>query len=353
MQETLAATLGPDNVFLRVRNPTQRSLLRVLAFAHRHRVAPAPLVEQLAFEYQGAESTTLRQVAYLLAADVPTISALEQTRDAIDETTLLALRLAEETGTLAETYDLCLRDDSDARFRADDPTYSPSSQLLQRALGILIACFVLTFLATFIVPTFAKMFEEFGLSLPGFTLLMIVLFNRFGFLLLLFTLTVIASLVVFALWLRDWQWQPWKPAYPRRPAAVRLRALLALVVGSGRPVAAAMETLTRFQASSAIRSRLVAVTQSIRNGEDPWSAMASQKLLRQREAQSLRLAPDGSTQSWLLQQAAVSGAHRYESICGILLQSVSSLLLVILAVVVAATTISVFMVLCELISALT
>jgi len=348
-----AAELGTDNGFLRVKDPRQRALLRVLAFAHRHRVAAAPLVERLACEYRGAESTTLRQVAYLLAADVPAVSALEQTRGAIDETTLLALRLAEETGTLAETYELCLRDDSDARFLADDPSYSPSSQLLQRAIGILVACFVLTFLAFFIVPTFQKVFEDFGISLPGFTLLLIVLFNRFGFLLLLFTLTVIASLVVFSLWFRDWQWQPWKPAYPRRPAAVRLRALLALVIGSGRPVAAALETLTRFQASSAIRNRLVAATQSMRNGEDPWSAMASQKLLRQREAQSLRLAPDSSTQRWLLQQAAVSDAHRYESVCGILLQSVSFLLFVILAVVVAATAIGFFMVLCELISALT
>ncbi|HBJ34544.1 MAG TPA: hypothetical protein DDZ51_07225 [Planctomycetaceae bacterium] len=351
--ENLAMTLGPDNGFMRVKNPTQRSLLRILDFALRHRVAAAPLVEQLAFEHQGAESTTLRQVAYMLASDVSTISALEQTRGAVDETTLLALRLAEETGTLAETYELCLREDSDARFRVDDPTYSPSSQLLQRALGILTACFVLTFLAMFIIPTFAKMFEEFGLSLPGFTLLMIVLFDRFGFLLLLFTLAIIAWLVVFALWLRDWQWQPWKPAYPKRPTSVRLRALLALVVGSGRPVAAAMETLTKFQTSSAIRNRLVAARQSMRNGEDPWLAMANQNLLRRQEAESLRLAPDDSTQRWLLQQAAVSGAHRYESVCGILLQSVSFLLLLILASVVGATSIGFFMVLCELISALT
>ncbi len=350
--ETLAATLEPDNGFLRVRDPRHRALLRILAFAHRHRVAAAPLVERLACEYEGTESTTLRQVAYLLAADVPAISALEQTRGAIDETTLLALRLAEETGTLTETYDLCLRDDSDARFQADDPSYSPTTQLLQRAIGILVACFVLTFLALFIVPTFLKMMEEFGLQMPRFPLFLLGLFKSFGSLLLLFSLAIIAWLVVFAFWLRDWQWQPWKPVYPKRPAAVRFRALLALVVGSGRPVAAALETLTRFQASSVIRSRLVAATQLMRNGENPWSAMASQKLLRPREAEALRLAPDGSTQRWLLQQAAVSSAHWHESARGIVLQSVSSLLLVILAVVVAATAISFFMVLCEMIAGL-
>ncbi len=344
--------LGTDNGFLRVRVPRQRALLRVLAFAHRHHVAAAPLVERLAYEYEGAESNTLRHVAHLLASGVPVVSALEQTRGAIDETTLLALRLAEETGTLTETYELCLRDDSDARFQADDPSYSPTAQLLQRAMGIFVACFVLTFLALFIVPTFVKMMEEFGLQVPRFPLLLLELYDSSGFLLVLFSLAAIVWLIVFALWLRDWQWEPWKPAYPKRPAAVRLRALLALAVGSGHPIAAALETLARFPASFAIRNRLVAAMQLIHSGENPWSALARQKLLRPREAQALRTAPDRWTQQWLLQQAAVASAHRHESMRGIVLQSVSFGLLVLLAVVVGLTAISFFMVLCELITGL-
>lgn len=347
------AELGTDNGFLRVKDPRQRALLRVLYFAHRNRVAASPLVERLACEYQGAESVTLRQVAYLLAADVPAISALEQTRGAVDETTLLALRLAEETGTLASTYELCLRDDFDARFQADEPSYSPTTQLLQRAVGILVACFVMTFLAMFIVPTFLLMMDEFGLEMPRFPVLLLRLYERFGFLLVLLSMVTIAGFMVFALWLRNWQWKPWIAVYPNRPTSVRLRALLALVVGSGRPVAAAIETLTRFQASSGIRNRLVAATQSIKNGENAWLALASQKLLSPREAQSLMLAPDGSTEYWLLQQSSVSSAHHHESVRGILLQSVSFLLLVVLALVVGLTGISFFMVLCQMISGLT
>jgi type II secretory pathway component PulF len=345
--------LETDNGFLRVRDPRQRALLRVLDFGHRHRVAAAPLVERLACEYQGEESITLRQVAYLLASDVPAVSAMEQTPGAIDATTLLALRLAEETGTLPGTYELCLSDDSDARFEADDPSYSPTTQLLQRAMGIFLACFVLMFLAIFIVPTFLKMMEEFGLQMPAFPLLLLAVYESLGFLLLLFSLAVMAWLMVFALWLRNWQWQPWKPVYPRPPASVRLRALLALAVGSGRPVAAAVEALSRFHASPVTRNRLVAATHSIKNGEDAWSALARQKLLRPREAQALTLAPDGSTEYWLLQQAAVASAHRHESVRGIALQSVSFFLLVLLAVVVGLTAISFFMVLSELIAGLT
>ncbi len=347
--ESSATALGSDSGFLRVKDPRQRALLRVLAFAHRHRVAAAPLVERLACEYQGPEATTLRQVAYLLASGVPTVSALEQTRGAIDETTLLALRLAEETGTLAETYELCLSDDSDARFQADDPSYSPTTQLLQRATGIFIACLVLTFLSLFIAPTFSVMLDEFGLQLPRFSLLMLGLFKNLASVLLLLSLVIIVWVMVFTLKLRNWQWQPWKPVYPRRPAAVRLRALLALAVGAGRPVAAVLETLTRYQASSAIRNRLVAATQSMKNGDEPWSALARQKLLRPREAQALTLAPDGSTQQWLLQQAAVSRAHWHESVRAVSLQSISLVLLVLLAVGVGLTAISFFMVLCELI----
>jgi hypothetical protein len=65
------------------------------------------------------------------------------------------------------------------------------------------------------------------------------------------------------------------------------------------------------------------------------------------------LAPDGSTEYWLLQQSSVSTAHRHESVLGILLQSISFLLLLVLAMVVGLTGISFFMVLCEMISGLT
>lgn len=341
-----------DSGFLRVKNPRQRALLRVLYFAHRHRVAAAPLLERLALEYENDDADTLRQVAYLMASDVSAVNALEQTRGSVDETTLLALRLAERAGTLAETYELCLRDDADARFRADDPSHSPTTQLLQRAIGILVACFVLTFLALFIVPTFLKMMDEFGLEVPSFPVLLLGFYENYGFLLVLFSVAAIVWLMIYALWLRNWQWEPWKPVYPKRPAAVRLRALLALVVGSGRPVAAALETLTRFQASSTIRSRLVTATRSMENGENPWAALASQKLISEQEAQALMLAPDASTEYWLLQQSAVSSAHRHESARTIVLQLVSFFLLVLLAVVVGATAISFFMVLCKLISGL-
>jgi hypothetical protein len=91
----------------------------------------------------------------------------------------------------------------------------------------------------------------------------------------------------------------------------------------------------------------------MKNGENPWSALASQNLLSPRESKALMLAPDGSTEYWLLQQSAVSSAHHHESVRGILLQSVSFFLLVVLAIVVGATAISFFMVLCELISGLT
>jgi type II secretory pathway component PulF len=348
-----AVEIGTDNGFLRVRDPRQRALLRILYFAHRHRVAAGPLVERLASEYQGDESVALRQVAYLLASDVPAVSALEQTRGAVDETTLLALRLAEETGTLANTYELCLRDDLDARFQSDDPSYSPTAQLLQRAIGIFVACFVLTFLALFIVPTFLPMMDEFGLKMPWFPVFLLGLYESFGFLLLLFSVAAITGLMLLSLWFRNWQWKPWEAVYPYRPSAVRLRALLALVVGSGRPVAAGLETLTRFQASSAIRNRLVAATQSVKNGENPWSALANEKLLSPQETQALMLAPDGPTEYWLLQQSAVASAHKHESLRDILLQSISYFLLVVLAIVVGLTAVSFFAVLCEMIAGLT
>jgi type II secretory pathway component PulF len=348
-----AAVMDVDNGFLRVKDPQQRALLRVLAFAHHHRVDPAPLVARLASEYKGRESDTLRQVAYLLISNVPPLSALEQTRGAVDETTLLALRLAEQTGTLARTYQLCLRDDYDARIESDDPSYSPTMELLQRAMAILVACTLLSFLALFIAPTFLKMLEEFGLEVPLFPMRMLRFYESFGFLLVLLSLATIAWFMVFALWMRKWQWKPWKQVYFDGPASVRFRALLAMVVGSGRPVASALETLTKFHCSAAIRNRLATATKMIDNGDAPWVALANNKLLTAREADSLMLAPDRSTEYWLLQKFALSKAYKSDSLRGIALQAISFFLLVVLAIVVGLTAISFFMVLCQLIAGLT
>jgi len=127
---------------------------------------------------------------------------------------------------------------------------------------------------------------------------------------------------------------------------------LALVVGSGRPVEAGLVTLSRYQASFAIRNRLVAATELIRQGENPWLALARQKLLRSGEAEALRQAPDRATQRWLLQQAAVAGTHWHESVRGIVLQAVSLCVMLLLAIVVGMTAISFFLALSELISGL-
>lgn len=348
-----APVMDVDNGFLHVKDPRQRALLRVLAFAHHHRIDPAPLVTSLAGEYKGKEADTLRQVAYLLASNVPTLSALEQTRGAVDETTLLALRLAEQTGTLARTYPFFLRDDYDARIQSDDPSYSPTMELMQRAMAILIACFLMSFLAIFIVPTFLKMMDEFGLQVPLFPMRMLGVYESFGFLLVLFSLATIAWFMVFALWMRDWQWKPWKQVFRSGPASVRFRALLAMVVGSGRPVASALETLAKFHSSATIRNRLSSATQMIHNGEAPWVAMASNKLITTGEAESLMIAPDRSTEYWLLRKFALSKAYQSDTLRGIVLQGISFLLLVVLAIVVGLTAISFFMVLCELISGLT
>ncbi len=341
-----------ENGFLRVRDPRQRALLRILAFTASHPHAAAPLVEQLANEYRGDESTILRQVATLLASGTPVVHALGQVEGSVDDTTLLALRLAADTGTLAETYKLFLREDSDARFQLEDPLYSPATQLFRRATGILIACLVLTFLGMFIVPTIVKMLDEFGLQMPAITELTFAIYQDYGYLLILFSVVSIAWIVIYSLRLRNWQWKPWKAIYIAQPATVQLRALLALAAGSGEPIETAFERLTRFQTSFALRNQLAAARERIRSGEDPWSALARQKLLRRREAQALSLAPDSATQQWLLQQAAVASAHRQEIRQGILLQSVSFFLLVLLATAVGLTAVSFFMVLCELITGL-
>ena len=87
------------------RSAVRSSLLRLLAMAHAHRLAIAPLVRNFAYEHRGLRKLQMLRFARRLESGTPLVEALEQTPDVLSEQDVLTLRFASQTGTLGSAYE--------------------------------------------------------------------------------------------------------------------------------------------------------------------------------------------------------------------------------------------------------
>ncbi len=292
-----------EPLFFQVTVPHERALVRVLSMSVRRRLNTAIMVERLAGEFSRGPGRASRQVARLLAERTPIVDALEQTPRALDPTAVLLLRLASETGTFPETLDSLIANDGQTDLADELRTTSVENQLYQVAVGFMMAWLLITFLLTFIIPTFQKMFEEFGIDLPDSMLLLIAIGQYWP-------LMMILSLGFFVFLLAMGPLIFGRPAWAfglgrRLPrAASDLLSLLAIIIQSGRPLKSGIETLSRIHPVSRIRTHLVRASKSIDQGEDTWRALAAEKIIGPTEMAALQIADDKLAQAWLLRRAA-------------------------------------------------
>ncbi len=319
---------------LMVRSPGERALLRVLAFAHRQRLPPAPLVQALAGEQSGMEHLRCMQLARLLGDGQPVLTALETVPGIIDETTLMALRVGEQTGTLPMIYRRLLSESTDESLRGLFGMQPAGGGILGKVCGLTLACFLMAFSVQYTLPTFFALVAEFESDSTILTAIKRLYTTLAGVLLLVAMLMPLLTLIYW-LWLRQWQWKPWKMVYPRQPFAQRLRGLLALLVSSDRPVGAGIEALSRFQSPGSVRRRLAAASTQIAAGQQPWRALCQQGLLNSREANALTQAPNREVQHWILRTEANLRGVRRRWLCHVVPAALSTLTLVLLAMVAA------------------
>ncbi len=90
---------GGDTLLVR-----QYTLLRVLAVGNRERLDIVPLIFCLASEHHGYYRRLLTMLATRIQGGSSLVAALEQTPDALSDEDVLALRLASESGTWAQTF---------------------------------------------------------------------------------------------------------------------------------------------------------------------------------------------------------------------------------------------------------
>jgi len=326
------------------------------------------LVENLANEYSGKRSHSIRQVAGLLAEGMSMVDALEQSPGALAPSAVMALRLASEAGTIRETLAALLVAEDDVHVSRLEGHFDlgqgADGRLFQIAFGFVATWLIVSFLMLFIIPTFKKMFEEFDIELP-MSMQWLIAVSRFDALLFGSLILFLVSLFVIQRRLKGKSF--WRRGKRRSLAeqTAHVLALFAMIVRQGRPLASGIGTLAHYHPTPQLRARLSATSSAIAQGTEPWQALFEQRFLTQQEASGLALAetpvsidrtktdvgqadqwdvPEHArrTQAWLLTHLAVRHRDRQQYRNAWLLQTLSLVGLIGLAAVVMFTAIAVF-----------
>ncbi len=329
------------------------ALLRVAALAQRERLELPPLVSALAEEHRGFARRRLRQLAQLLQAGTPFVQAVEQCRELLSDEQVLALRFADKTGTTQATFNELIER---AATKSHDARYLVREAIMYGACLTLIVGLVLSFLMTFISPTFKHMFQEFGLRLP-YALLSLLrasdVFVRYlpiaaiG----LPVLAGLAWLIRPMRWFRHWM----SSRIVRSIAQMRVSGLLrmlALSLDAGRPLPASLSTLAQYHFDRRVRMKLLVARNEVEQGADAWISLAHANLLSDHEAQALQGASTNQLRVWLMRRMAIKKEDAVESRKSFVAMLVHPFIVIAFGVIVLWITLAFFSVLISMILAL-
>lgn len=300
----------------------QRSVLRLLAVAHSERLDVAVLINNFADEHRGMWKYRLRRLAKRIEGGTSLVNALEHTPDVLSPSQVLAIRFATQSGTLQQTYQNLLE-------RPIDHELSTRATI-QRAVGygfalLLVLALILSFLNAFILPTMAKMCEEFGINIPSvMQSFMDVsrLFSDYGILWVVIILVLCCFFVLspvrrrFATWI-----SPWWTRISTQARSAELLRMLAISVDAGRPLDGSLSILARYHFDREVRSRLLFARNEVEQGADPWECLQRARFLNPAEADAIRPATDRRLQAWTLNQIALVKAtavsNRHERVAAL------------------------------------
>ncbi len=220
------------------------SVLGQLDTAARAKLPLAPALKAMADEtYSPRTRRGLRQLARRLEQG----ESLEQALDSVQLRLSPALRVLAERGTQFGRFDAVLHWTVEQTRRSNTLRWQLWMALTYPLFLIAIMASVTSFLFFFIVPQFAKIFDDFGTQLPGLTVAVITV-ARFGVSYWLPCLLVVAMLLVLATcplvwWGHGLVTRRWSGSIPLIGPLFRLASLaefchlLAVFVESGLPLA--------------------------------------------------------------------------------------------------------------------
>lgn len=283
----------------------QYSLLTVLQVVHSERLDSSKAVSALAREHRGRYRRVLMRLSERLGKGLSVVDALEQTPDALSDHAVLGLRLASQTGALSQMYEQLMRSEAP---RIDDSIRDFRNERVYWSFVALTSFVILLFLMYFIVPTFKKMMEEFGMALPRPLILLMTAWDFFGSnLLSVIAITLMFMWLMWSSYSKRFYRQKISPMISRnasRMHSIQLFQLFAVAVDAGRPLASCVSTLARYHFDRSIRQRLLFSRNEMEQGVGEWESLLDSGLVQREECRALLVLPSNHARAWFLQRLA-------------------------------------------------
>lgn len=267
----------------------QSSLLMVLATGIGHAPSLMAGLKALSEESSGPWASKVEQLRHLLAQGQTLSEALTIATDLLPEQSLVAIRVAEQAGTLKQV----LADEAHRLMQSETQgnAVQPGLMMTLVWLGVIAAqtCAIVSFIMIFIIPKFKAIFEGFGVELPNLTVNLIVLsdwFMSYWYLILLPAICLIvygASMAIKGSLNRLQRGHVlWSEHFPRFWTPMILRLLSVTVTAEKSLGDGVHAILTELRPGKAARA-LSGVRQRINAGSDCWQSLHVQGFLNTRE----------------------------------------------------------------------
>lgn len=303
-------------VFLIVANrrkADQATVLWHLAIAVERGRPLADEVELLAETTRGRVARMLMRLSTLLRSGIPFPEALPQVSGLVPASTALAVDTGSRTGMLAEA----LREEAGrltGRLQMRTRVANPGILLILYVwLVPTIFAHVVAFNMYYILPKYKKIFLDFDIELPAFTEAFIDVADvvvDFGGLLIPVWMGLPTIVIVLAGigYYRGWGEfdVPVVPRWFTRFDSPGILRNLARYVAASRPLTDGLAGLAVRHRRRHIRERCERALQLIERGEDDWTALQRQGLIRPREAAALQAAQRARHLVWAMNELAAT-----------------------------------------------
>lgn len=225
--------------------------------------------------------------------------------------------------------------------------------LVYPVLLISVATIIVTYLVTFVVPKFAKLYSDLGVELPAPTQFLIAITVDYRWAILsLIALLVVGAIGVF-LWSRT---EEGGEAFDRlkfripivgdtllKFQAAQFSRTLATLLTGGTPLVAGLQTASDAISSKLLRSTVIQATQMVREGETLHSALASKGVMPELALDMIEVGESSGALAPML----TSVAEFYEEEVGVRLSAlvaiIEPVILVFMGMLVAFILISLYL----------
>lgn len=294
------------------KRPAQCSLLAMLELAYdpkmsqTSQLAPERWIELYGQEETGRHRRHTLLLAKRLQSAAALADALEQTPDVLDDQSVLAIRLAVQSGTLPATLRQLKTD-----LQSDWLANQQRPQIAWRYyLGLLLALIgIIAFIRAWIIPQFAQINEELTLQpTSSFRWL-----ESGPLVSLLFYLPGVLAGVALSVWVAGrlgWvrglsrSLGSYVSPRQRQLRRSRLIGLIASSMRAGRPAAGVMSTLSKYHHDPRIRHQLLVCYRELTGGQGLPESLKLAGLLGNEQSQALGTLDTNAQQGWLLAHIA-------------------------------------------------